>query len=483
MKPEERLSEQAVEKGLKLVTGDGVTSEVMISLTSGTFLVAMALLLGANNLQIGVLAAIPTFTNIFQLLSIWLVRRYNNRRAICVWCQFIGRTCVLVIGLSILMNLTNLNFIILFLFFYYFFGSIASPSWNAWMKDLVPETILGSFFAKRTSFTQATNAIFSLAAALLIDWVKKNEPGLELPVYGGMFVVGAVVGLAGVILLIKTPEPLSILSKENLFQLFKRPLADKNFVRLLSFNSLWVFAVNLATPFFTVFMLKALSLPLSYIILLTISGQLAGVLLVRRWGSFADRYSNKSILAITTPIYLLCLVAWSFAGIYTNQISNLILLFGIHVLSGISLAGINLSLVNIGLKLAPREYSIVYLSVRNIMTAGFSAVAPIVGGILADYFAERQLLVNAQWVGPHGGRLFHLVALNEWNFLFLISAFFVFISTQVLTQVKETGEVETDTVRKIIRKQIRHEMKEYFLVGSIIQLHDYFRDKIRRRNV
>jgi hypothetical protein len=45
----------------------------------------------------------------------------------------------------------------------------------------------------------------------------------------------------------------------------------------------------------------------------------------------------------------------------------------------------NLSITNIGLKLAPAD-AIVYLSAKNIITAFFSSVAPLVGGYLADFF-------------------------------------------------------------------------------------------------
>jgi MFS family permease len=480
--PSLQISPIEQERGLKLVTADGLASEAMNSLISGTFLVAMAILLGATNFQIGLLAAIPTFNNIFQLLSIWLVRKYNNRRAICVISSFLGRFCILLTGFSILFSNANLNTVILFLFFYYFFGSIAAPSWNAWMKDLVPESLLGKFFARRTALMQLVNASLSFITAISIDYIKRHSPQLELSAYGMLYLIGGIAGLTGVYILSRTPEPQSILSKENIFSLFKRPLQDRNFLRLLIFNSVWIFAVNLTAPFFSVFMMKSLSLPLSSIIALTIASQLCGILFIRSWGSFADRYSNKTIIAIAAPLYLLCLIAWSFAGIYTTIYANLALLFFIHVFSGIALAGINLSLINIGLKLAPREFSIVYLSVRNMITALFSALAPLLGGFLADFFASRHLNINAQWIGPGGGKTFHLMALTEWNFLFLISALIVFVAIQLLAQVKETGEVERDKVRRILRKRIRSNLKDYFLVGSIISLHDFFRDKIRKKS-
>src|ERR1041385_325224 len=98
LRPSAHLSEQQVQSGLKLVIKDGLAAEAMTALTGGAFLVSMALLMGASNFQIGVLASLPTFTNIFQLLSIWLVKKYNNRRAVAVMCAFLARFPLLVIG-------------------------------------------------------------------------------------------------------------------------------------------------------------------------------------------------------------------------------------------------------------------------------------------------------------------------------------------------------------------------------------------------
>ena len=85
-KTSDTLTEAQVRTGLKLVVRDGLATEAMVAFTSGTFLVAMALYMGASNFQIGLMAALPTLANIFQLISIWLVQRFNNRRAISVIC-------------------------------------------------------------------------------------------------------------------------------------------------------------------------------------------------------------------------------------------------------------------------------------------------------------------------------------------------------------------------------------------------------------
>src|SRR4051812_36082949 len=94
----EHLTEDQVESGLKLVVKDGLATEAMASLAGGAFLIAFALKMGASNFQIGLLAALPTIANIFQLVSIWLVQRYNNRRAIAVITSLFARSPLFIIA-------------------------------------------------------------------------------------------------------------------------------------------------------------------------------------------------------------------------------------------------------------------------------------------------------------------------------------------------------------------------------------------------
>jgi MFS family permease len=162
---------------------------------------------------------------------------------------------------------------------------------------------------------------------------------------------------------------------------------------------------------------------------------------------------------------------------------NIALLVIIYILSGITLAGINLSITNISLKLAPKEEAIVYLSVQNIFTAFFSSLAPLIGGYLADYFNNRHININMEYGGPGMNKLIRLVELHNWNFLFLIAALVALIALELLAQVKETGEVEKDKVRRIIRKNIQGSLKEYFLIGHLIDWQQRLWSVIKKRMV
>lgn len=480
LRPQEVITETELVAAKRNVIRDGLATEGMIAISGGAFLVALALLMGANNFQIGLLAALPTFTNLFQLVSIWLVRRSNNRRAVCVYSLVIARMALLLIGLTALVFSTSkgVNTIIFFLCFYYFFSSVSGPSWNSWMKDLIPESTLGTFFSRRTRYTQILNVVLSISAALFVDYIKKYFPQYQLQTYSYMFIAAAIFGLTGTIFLSRTPEPRSQMSKENIFKLLLIPLRDINFKNLLVFNSAWVFALNIATPFFTVYMMTTLNLPISYVIGFNIIAQLSSIFTVGIWGIFADRYSNKTIIAICAPLYIICILAWSFVGIYSREYANLILLALINIFSGITTAGINLSLTNIGLKLAPKNDAIVYLSARNIITAVFSSVAPLIGGVLADFFANRHLTVDAVYKGTRVTKDFHLLFLHQWNFLFIIGALLAFIALQLLLRVKEKGEVEKDVVVRIMRSSIKSNMKDNFILGRLLDVHEHVKSRM-----
>lgn len=460
LRPTEHLSESQVRSGLRSIIADGMFAEAMIALTGGTFLVAMALSMGATNFQLGVLASMPTFCSLAQLVSIWFVKKYNNRRAVTVISNIFGRLPLFIIAILpfLFTGTTGVTAMIFVLFFHYFLGSVAGPAWNSWMKDLIPAKELGSYFSHRGRLTQILNVTLSLALAFGIDFVKLRFPDHTMMVYAGMFVLGGIFGMLGILALARTPEPKSYMGKENIFELMSKPLKDKNFRNLLIFNSAWAFALNIATPFFSVYMMKTMGLPLSYIIVLGILGQISSILSIKMWGRYSDRFSNKTIIRISAPIYVACIIAWVFTG---NLGIPLLIL--INIMSGFSTAGINLALGNIGFKLAPKEEAIAYLTAKNMLVALASAVAPLIGGLMADFFATHQFAWNIEWKSASGTSILNIIDLKGWNFFFIIGGLLALSSLRLLNSVKEQGEVQKGRVvvymRSRLRRNIRREAK------------------------
>jgi hypothetical protein len=132
---------------------------------------------------------------------------------------------------------TSIGILISLLFFHYFFGSVAGPSWNSWMKDLIPQQQLGNYFSHLSRLTQTLNLVLSLVVALSVDYLKAKHPGHEVVIYAIMFIIGGTMGMTSVYFLARTPEPKAVLPTENIFKLLLKPLKDTNFRRLLIFQS------------------------------------------------------------------------------------------------------------------------------------------------------------------------------------------------------------------------------------------------------
>src|SRR3546814_12128475 len=96
--PSDTLSDAQVDRGLKLVLLDGLTTQVMTTMTTGVFLVGFALQFDATNFTIGLLAAIPFFGQMVQLPGIFLVERLRTRRRICVSAATIGRLALFAVA-------------------------------------------------------------------------------------------------------------------------------------------------------------------------------------------------------------------------------------------------------------------------------------------------------------------------------------------------------------------------------------------------
>lgn len=468
--PKVDLSQEEIDHGLKLVVRDGIASEMMVTLTGGAFLVSLALLMGASNFQVGLIAALPTLANLFQLLAIWLVHRYANRRAITVTGLTLSRLPLLLIAaLPFLFPATvGIYLLIGLLFLHFFFGSIAGTSWSSWMKDLVPESMLGEYFSNRSRKIAIVSVTFSLAAATALDYVEANFEEDIAAAYSVMFVIAGIVGLYGASVLARTPEPKIFPIKQNLLRMFARPIKEKNFRNLLVFNSLWAFAVNLAAPFFTVYMLKMLGFPLSYVIAFTIVSQLSNIFFIRIWGRYSDKYSNKTVLRTAAPLYLAAILGWTFTTFPDQHMLTIPLLVVIHILSGIALSGINLALGNIGYKLAPgKQEAIVFLSTRALVTAFFSGIAPVIGGLFADFFARRQLNWNIEWDSPAGDRVIHTLSLQSWDFFFVTAFVFGIFALSRLGSVQEKGATKRRVVMGELLTEIGREARSLSSIAGL----------------
>ena len=196
MDPEEKISEAGLAKGLSYIIRDGLATQAMVTLTSGVFLVAFGLQLGASNTVIGLLAAIPPLAELVQMPAITVVERIRNRRLVCVGASIFARIFWVVIALIPFLfgPAAAIPVLILSLALYGCISAISHCSWTSWMRDLVPQNILGSFFSRRMSLSLALGIVISLAAGVIIDFFQTNTAFSPATAYSVIFLGGFVAG-------------------------------------------------------------------------------------------------------------------------------------------------------------------------------------------------------------------------------------------------------------------------------------------------
>ncbi len=474
LKTEEDLTEQQIQSGLSYVIKDGIASQTMGILTGGAFLVAFAIKLGASNLVIGLLAAIGPLAQLLQLPSIFLVEKIRNRRAIVVIAAGLSRLCWLLIALIPFLFGAKIGLAVLLISMIAAsaFGAVSGCSWNSWMRDLIPQNLLGSFFSKRMRIATGVGIALSIGAAAYLDLWKKLLPSYEVQGYSVLFLVGFAAGALGLYFLARTPEKRMPKPEEKtgIIKLLGQPFKDENFRKLIAFMSSWNFAVNLAGPFFMVYMLKRLGLSMSFIIALSIVSQVMNFAFLKIWGRYTDRFSNKSVLAICGPLFILAILAWTFTTMPEKYFLTIPILIVIHMVMGLASAGVSLASGNIGLKLAPQGQATAYLATNTIVNSFAAGIAPILGGKFADFFAGRELAWTLKYTSPGGE--FSLLTLNlqQWDFFFALAFLIGLYSLHRLAMVKETGEVEEKIVMNELFAEVTGQVRNVSSIGGLRQM-------------
>jgi MFS family permease len=328
---------------------------------------------------------------------------------------------------------------------------------------------MGRIFAERLMLMTLVGSVLALLAGVMVDhW----HAWTALPTrygYAVLFAVGFISGLYSVYAMSKIPEPRMPASAgpANMRLALSEPFHDRNFRRLIIFLGSWNFAVNLAAPFFAVHMLKRLELDLTLIVALTVVSQGANVLVTRKWGQIADRFSNKSVLAVCGPLFIACIFAWTLTGSPYGHEFTIPLLVAIHVLAGISTAGVTLASGTIGLKLAPKGKATAYLATSSLVNSAAAGLAPIVGGLCADFFLGRELSLAIKWSAPAGELVLEALHLQKWDFFFITAGILGLYSLHRLALVREVGEVSERVVLAQLLLEARRAIRSLSTVAGL----------------
>lgn len=469
---QDELEETDIRSGIRSLTGDGICSMSMITLQGGPFLPAFAIALGASNYEVGLLVTIAFVSQLMQLPGLYLARKIPVRRATVLIAAGCSRLLwVFIILIPFLFVDRGVAFLMQWLFVAAMIGALAGPAWNSLLRDIVPEQEMGSVFARRMLLGNGAVLAIMIGGGYFVDFWVRTFPDSSLYAYSILFVIGLLFGLAGLLVIARMPEPRRPEpSTDPILKSLVKPLKDANFRAVIVFIAVWSFAVNMAAPFFIVYMLTRIGLPLKTVTLLFVVSLVTNMIFLRIWGRLGDRYSSKSVLAVSAPLFLFAILGWTFTTMPERYALTLPILVLIHVLSGMSLSGISLATMNLALKMSPKGDAHSYMTVYGVIAACSAALAPMFAGLLADFFAVREFSISFNWADPARDIALPAFNISALDFLFVLAFVVGLFAVRRLRFVKEAGEVKEQVVRDELRNEVLGSLRDVSMIPGIRHL-------------
>jgi len=428
---------------MRISIGEGAFATVHIALTGGAFLTGYALMLGAGEIALSVLAALPFAAQFFQLAAAYLAERTHRVKTLAVSGQALGRTSWLFAAvLPFLPFAPGPYRLLAFLLFYAVsaaFLMMTYNAWTVWMSDLIPTRLRGRYFGIRNTVVIAVNLVVSVAGGRLLDAFK--AAGAEPQGFAVIF--SAAVGAAAIASVFLLRQPTAFPPPPPAEPFWRRvlePLADANFRRVLRFFAAWHFAWAVPLAFWTVYLLTYLRMSYFEIALFGGITSLTAAGGNRLWGAVADRAGNKPVLAICGAA-IGCL---PFLWIFTRP-ETIIIVWIIPFLAGIFWSGFNLVAFTFPLALSPRPSRTYYIAAFGIVTGVATFAASTAGGILA------RVTSGYEWVIAG-------VTFAHYHLLFAISAAGRFLSLLLLRRLEERRAAGVPTTLLYIGAAIHYRL-------------------------
>ena len=436
MNTQTELDKKQTEKGLRVSIYEGSFAAIFIALTTGPFLAGYALFLGANDFQLGLVAAFPFLAQAFQLPGALWVEKFQRRKKFNLWGSLLFRSIFLVFVFLPFFpqsHQTKIGIFLLFLSLSSAIANLVAVAWLSWMSDLVPEERRGRYFGFRNTILGFITLGANFAGAKLIDYFKADSSGIGFYLpdfiykylkenttgFGFAFIFLLAVFSAGVaaFFLTRQPEPKMVSFKEaSLTSTLKIPLSDKNFRSLIYFFIYWSFVTGISAPFWTPHMLRNLHLDFYLISLFSIVAGVISLFMQPLWGKAIDKYGNKPVMIFNLFFIFFIPFLWLFV---TPE--NIFPLWIDAVMGGIFWSGFTLASFNVVLALSPQKGRVYYLAAIAATNGLVLFLASALGGVIAQYLSEFRFFFKGQnFVNFHIlfvisgiGRIFGLLFLRK----------------------------------------------------------------------
>lgn len=393
-----------VQRNLRWFFWDGILASASDNIIL-TYLALYLLALGASNAEIGLLSSLSSLVAAVVLLpGAMVTERFGRRKAMVVFFGGgIARLTILLIALVPLFFIdpVAVGVIIMLRVIAVGFGNLALPAWTSLTADIIPLNWRGRYFGTRNLVMGVAAMLTTLLVGQIITW-------LGSPVgYQVAFGLAFLIGMGATYCYAQLAEPPletqpareAGFSAKALYELLR---SDRAFLNFVVHSILWNLALNIAGPFFNVYLARQFDADASMIAVTAIAASLASMPGTRIFGVLSDKLGPRRVMLITGFIIPVLPVIWYVMEVWWIAIP-------INIVGGFLWAGYGLASFNYQLSVTSPELLARYSALFNVAVAISLAAGAAIGAFLAEVFG-----IPITFLVTTAGRVVAMVVLYQF---------------------------------------------------------------------
>jgi MFS family permease len=377
---------ESTRRNLRWFFVDGVFASASDSIPL-TYFTLYLVALGASDQQVGVYSSLTNLAGaLFLFPGVMLVERFGRRHG---WTVIFGG----IIGRLFLLGFALLPFwfsgpeliwaVIVFAVARSITGNLAFPAWMSLTADLVPIEGRGRYFGVRGfAATVATITVVFFSG----KWITLlgSPQG-----YQWVLLLSFVLGMVSTFSFAKIRDPRpehrtsTALTPRSIYEDLR---ASPLFVALCSAAALWSFSLNIAAPFYSVYMVNELGFTAAMVGTVTIVASVSRLLTQRKAGEYADRWGSRIMQVVTMLLIPFLSLAWVFLTSYYQAIA-------VNIFSGILWGAFELVSFNVLLEMLPLERQARYSAIYQVIVMLSFALGAMLGAYIVGEVGFKGVFV------------------------------------------------------------------------------------------
>jgi MFS family permease len=340
-----------------------------------TYITLYILALGATRAQVGLMSSFSSLSAALLLLpGAILVERYGHRKELTMIFGG-GASRLAILALALLPLLVKGQTIVLVAIALSVtrdgFSNLAFPGWMSFTADIVPMEGRGRYFGSR-------NFIMGITGILAILLVGELITRITIPLgYQVAFGLAFIFGILSTFSFGRVQDPGSAVvitgnTGSTSLRAFLLDLKEHpSFLALGLVMAFWNFSLNIAGPFFNVYMVANLKFTASMVGIASIVTTVTSLLIQRRVGRLSDHWGPRKVQLFSMVLIPLLPITW----IFVTKFWHVVVL---NAFSGVFWGAFNLASFNFLLSLTPdarrARFSAYYQIMIMLSLAGGAAI-------------------------------------------------------------------------------------------------------------